>query len=190
MGEAISSYTPQLLQLAQAALNDEDPEVQSNAAYFIGTLTSSTSQDLSSQYGAIFSSLTNLFTLKNEKKETFRARDNACGAIARMILKNRAAVPVEQVLPGVISALPLTQDFEPYTPLFECFFRLAGENDQTLANNLDALLPVFAKVLQAQTSAKDEISRPLAASTQSRLVELIRVLPGDRVQAAGLSQYI
>lgn len=190
MGEAITSYTPQLLQLAQAALGDEDPEVQSNAAYFIGTLTSASSQDLSSQYGAIFASLQNLFVLKNDKKETFRARDNACGAIARMILKNRAAVPIDQVLPPVIAALPLTQDFEPYTPLFECFFRLAGENDVTLANNLDGLLPIFSKVLQDQTSAQDEISRPLAASTQSRLLELIRALPADRVQAAGLSQYL
>lgn len=190
MGEAITSYTPQLLQLATAALNDEDPEVQSNAAYFIGTLTSSSGQDLSSQYGTIFASLQNLFNLKNDKKESYRARDNACGAVARMIMKNRAAVPVEQVLPGVVSALPLTQDFEPYTPLFECFFRLASENDQTLVNSLDALLPVFSKVLQDQTNAKDEISRPLASSTYNRLLELIRALPGDRVQAAGLSQYI
>lgn len=190
MGEAITSYTPQLSQLAQAALADEDPEVQSNAAYFVGTLTSASSQDLSSQYGPIFALLQNLFAPKNDKKETMRARDNACGAIARMILKNRSAVPIEQVLPPVIAALPLTQDFEPYTPLFECFFRLASEHDATLASNLDGLLPVFAKVLQDQTSAKDEISRPLAASTHSRLLELIRALPADRVQAAGLAQYI
>lgn len=97
---------------------------------------------------------------------------------------------VFQVLPHVIAALPLTQDFEPYTPLFECFFRLASENDQTLVAHLDALLPVFSKVLQAQIAAKDEAAQPLAPSTHTRLLELIRALPADRVQSAGLSQYL
>lgn len=97
MGDAITSYTPQLSQLALAALNDEDSEVQSNAAYFVGTLVSASSQDLSPQYGQAFGSLQGLFNLKSDRKEAVRARDNACGAIARMILKNKAAVPIEQV---------------------------------------------------------------------------------------------
>lgn len=107
-----------------------------------------------------------------------------------MMLKNQGAVPIEQVLPPVIAALPLQQDFESYTNLFEVFFRLASENNATLIGHLDQLTAVFADVLAKQKSAKSEAAQPLAESTHARLLELVRALPEDKVQAAGLSQYL
>lgn len=190
MGPAITSYTPQLLELGLRGLADGDAEVQSNAAFLVGTLATSSGTDLSGQYRQMLSALQPLFNVSGDKKETIRARDNACGAIARMMLKNQAAVPVDQVLPPVIAALPLQQDFEPYTNLFEVFFRLASENNATLIGHLDQLTAVFADVLAKQKSAKNEAAQPLAAPTHARLLELVRALPGDKVQAAGLNQYL
>jgi hypothetical protein len=190
MGPAITSYTPQLRELGLRGLADADAEVQSNAAFLVGTLVSSSSTDLSGQYGQMLSALQPLFSIKEDKKETIRARDNACGAIARLILKNQAAIPVEQVLPPLIAALPLQQDFEPYTNLFEVFFRLASENNPTLVAHLDQITAVFAHVLAAQKSAKNEAAEPLAKETHARLLELVRALPADKVQNAGLNQYL
>lgn len=190
MGPAITSYTPQLLELAVRGLADEDSEVKSNAAFLAGCLVQASSTDLSPQFGQIFGSLQGLFSVPDEKKESLRARDNACGAIARLMLKNQGAVPVDQVLPPVIAALPLQQDYEPYSVLFELFFQLASSGNQTFINNLDPLLVVFAQVLSTQTTAKTEAAQPLAASTHQKLLELIRALPQERVQAAGLAQYI
>ena len=190
MGSAITSYTPQLLELGLRGLADSESEVQSNAAFLVGCIATSSNTDLSRQYGQILAALQPLFNVNDDKKDSIRARDNACGAIARLMLKNQAAIPVEQVLPPLIAALPLQQDFEPYTNLFEVFFRLASENNPTLIGHLDQLTAVFAHVLAAQRSAKNEAAQPLAESTHARLLELVRALPADKVQNAGLNQYL
>ena len=191
LGEMITSYTPQLLQLGLEALADADSEVTSNAAFLVGTLVSSSSTDLSDQYGRILSALQPLFIIKEDKaKETIRARDNACGTVARMILRDPEAVPLEQVLPSVIAALPLQHDFEPYTNLIEVFFNLTSAKHALLGTYLDQLLVAFAQVLNKQTQAKNESAQPLGSASHARLLELIRILPADKVQSAGLQQYL
>lgn len=190
MGPNITSYTPQLLQIGLAALADADSEVTSNAAFLVGTLVSVSSTDLSGQYSTLLGALEPLFYPKDDKKESIRARDNACGAIARMVTKNQAAVPLERVLPPIIAALPFTQDTEPYTSVFEMFFTLFAQNNQVLLGSVDQLLPAFGKVLEEQRSAKNEAAQPLAATTHASLLELVKALPGDKVQAAGLQQYL
>ena len=93
-------------------------------------------------------------------------------------------------MPPVIASLPLTQDFEPYTTLFECFYTLLSSSNPVLVANLDHLLSVFSQVLHTQTTATAETAQPLAAVTHAKLLDLIRALPRDKVEAAGLTQYI
>ena len=190
MGQAITPYTAQLMQLGMLALADEHAEVTSNAAFFVGCLVYASSNDLSGEYTRILAALQSLFMVKPNDKDSLRARDNACGAVARLILKNPNAVPLEQVLPPVLAALPLTQDNEPYTNLVECFFSLLSSGNPTLIAHIDQLLSIFGQVLATQTSAKTEAARPLAAVTHAKLLDLLRALPQDRVQAAGLTQYL
>lgn len=190
MGSSITSYTPQLLQLGLQGLADEHAEVTSNAAFLVGTLVQSTTTDLSRQFPQLLAALQPLFTLKSQDKDSVRARDNAVGAVSRLILKNPAAVPLQQVLPPVLGAMPLVQDMEPYTPFFEAVFTLFSANNPVLVAHLDQLIQVFAQVLATQASAKNEAAQPLAAETHAKLLQLIRALPQDKVQAAGLTQYL
>merc|ERR1711939_566140 len=104
MGPAIQPYTSQLLQLGVQGLQDDDFEVKSNAAYLVGTIISSSPENLSGQYGQVFGVLQPLFSAADDKKEVIRARDNACGAVARMILKGGEALPLDQILPPLIAA--------------------------------------------------------------------------------------
>ena len=53
--------------------------------------------DLSAHYGTILSSLFPLFDRETDSADSNQACDNACGAVARLILKNVDAVPLEQV---------------------------------------------------------------------------------------------
>src|SRR5262245_44060414 len=103
MGSSIDSYTSQLLQLGLQGLNDDDFEVKSNAAYLVGTVITASSQNLSDQYNQILGSLQPLFASTSDKKEVIRARDNACGTVARMILKGGDSLPLDQILPPVIA---------------------------------------------------------------------------------------
>lgn len=120
------------------SLSDPEAEVQSNGAFAMGTLIFHTQTDLTPHYPSILQALHPLFkaTSPGGPVRMENARDNACGAVARMILKNIDAVPLEQVrfffsffflrlhpfkliptphffqvLPIFVQALPLTRDF-------------------------------------------------------------------------------
>lgn len=191
MGADVDPFLSRMLHIALIALADEEFHVNTNGAFLVGTLVTSTSQDLSSQYGQFLSGLQRLFIIDEGKKgDSLRARDNACGTVARMVLRNASAVPLESVLPPLIGYLPLDQDFEPYPNLIEMFFQLFQSQNPVLAGKLDQLLHAFGQVLQTQTSAETESAGPLTASTHARLLELLKALPQKRVKAAGLQQYM
>jgi importin-4 len=188
MKVAITPFTEPLLELFYRALSDPDAEVQSNAAFAVGMLVESTEQDLSPQYLPLLGALRPLFNVTLESSSArLNARDNAAGAVARFILKNTSAVPLDQVLPVLLSALPLQNDFLENRPIFQAIFYLFRTNPQSLHPHIDKLLPVFAHVLDP--SGADQISSEI----RSELIELIRALAAEnpgRVQAVGLSAFV
>lgn len=105
---AVGPFTEQLLQLGLRAVADEDVEVRSNAAFFLGSLVFWTNSDITPHYIDILKGLQPLFTVpdNSSKEKSERAKDNAAGAIARMILKNKASLPLEQVLQPTTSPFP------------------------------------------------------------------------------------
>lgn len=94
---AVTPFTEPLFTLLLQACTDAeaDIDVKTNAAFALGTLIEASEQQLAGQYGAVLSALHPLFETSGEEEKG--ARDNACGAVARMIVKNAAAVPLEQV---------------------------------------------------------------------------------------------
>jgi hypothetical protein len=105
------------------------------------------------------------------------------GAVSRLIVRNTAAVPLDQVLPVVINALPLRHDFLENPPVFKAIFHLFGTNPQALHPYSDKLLEVFRAVLEP--SVLDQIND----ETRAGLIELIGALnkeAPEKVQAAGL----
>lgn len=93
----VTSQTETLFQLGMNGLADPDLDVRSNAAFAIGSLVAQTEKNLSSQYLAILQRLAPLFDRTTDTAESNQACDNACGAVARLILKNADALPMDQV---------------------------------------------------------------------------------------------
>lgn len=188
MKSEITATTEPLLELFYEALSDEDPEVQCNAAFAMGLLVEHSQKDLSPQYHHLLSALHPLLkTPPNSPSTRLKAHDNALGAISRLIVRNTAAVPLDQVLPVVIGALPLRHDFLENPPVFRAVFHLFGTNPQALHPYSDRLLEVFRVVLEptALSQINDE--------TRARLIELISVLnkeAPEKVQAAGLGPFV
>ena len=77
------------------------------------------------QYGSILSVLHPLF----ENQSFPGTTDNASGAVARLILAHPNAVPLDQVLPVFLNALPLKSDFAENEPVFESLFYLFRANN-------------------------------------------------------------
>jgi hypothetical protein len=117
MGAGVAPFTEVLLKLLLHRLSDEDPETKSNAAYAIGLLIfhSTNSAAYLPSFNTILSKLEPLL-------QTRRARtlDNACGCVSRMIMAHQDKVPVDDILPVMVDLLPLTEDYEENTPIFDC----------------------------------------------------------------------
>ena len=120
-------------------------------------------------------------------KAAFNARDNAAGAVSRLILANPSLVPLDTVLPVLYSALPLEHDPLEYRPLFRALFSLYGQNPAYLISYIDTLIPVFARVLDP--NLPDEIGTENRAGLLQLLTQINGLVPG-RLEAAGLGVFL
>lgn len=187
MKTAITPCTEALLQLFFEALSDEDAEVQSNAAFAIGLLVEHSSLDLSPHYMHVLAALRPHFTVApNPPAAKLNARDNAAGAVSRMIVRNTSAVPLDQVLPVLFAALPLKNDYLENRPVFQAIFHLFRSSPTVIVPYIDQLLPVFAFVLEP---GPDQ----LGDETRIELLNLISAINSEnpaKIQASGLSFHV
>jgi importin-4 len=188
MKEAVTPHTELLLDLFYRALSDPDAEVQTNAAFASGLLVEHSQVDLSPQYLHLLAAFRPLFTIPADAPTAnVNARDNAVGAVSRMIYKNTAAVPLDQVLPILFGAVPLTQDHLENRPLFRTIFHLFKTQPQALHPYLDKLVSLFAYVLDP--NAPDQIGDEVRAELISLLAVLYQEVP-EKIRAAGLTPFV
>ncbi len=188
MKSSVTPYTQTLMDLFYRALSDEEPEVQCNAAFASGLLIEHSEVDLTAQYLQILAALRPIFdTALDAPSAKLNARDNAVGAVARMIVKNTAAVPLDQVLPVFLEALPLRNDYLENRPVFRAIFHLFKTQPALLHPQLDKLLQVFAFVLDPTSS--DQIGDEVRAELIGLIGLLNREEPA-KVQAAGLTAFV
>ncbi|GAA97754.1 uncharacterized protein L969DRAFT_277116 [Mixia osmundae IAM 14324] len=181
----VTPYTQPFYDLFIAALLDQNLDLRSNAAYAIGCLVLHSRADLSAAYSIILQRLQPLFQLDDMSADANQARDNASGSVARLILKNAAALPMDQVLPVLFSAMPLREDFRENEKLFEAFQMLVQTQNPALTPHISQLLQIISQVLSAQETASED-EKPLTQEGYTRVVEIVRRLPAQQAQAAGL----
>ncbi|KAJ7224327.1 armadillo-type protein [Mycena pura] len=188
MKGAITPSTEPLLELCFKALGDPEADVLSNAAFAVGVLIENTDMDLTPQYLPVLGALRPLFNVQPDSPpNALNAKDNAAGAAARMIMRNVAAVPLDQVLPVLIGALPLQNDMLENRPVFRALFFLFRTNGAVLRPYIGSLLPVFAHVLDP--NAPDQVGDEIRAE----LIQLIGALNAEdpgAIQAAGLGVFV
>ncbi|KAH8081339.1 ARM repeat-containing protein [Cristinia sonorae] len=188
MKGAITPFSETLLELFYRALSDPDPEVQTNACFAAGLLIEHSETDLSAQYLHLLSALRPIFNIPQDAPAPrLNARDNAVGAVARLIKRNVAALPLDQVLPVFFEAMPLKNDYLENRPAFGAIFLLFNTQPQVLGAYLERLLQIFAFVLDP--SGPDMVGDEIRA----QLISLIGVLNASnpaQIQAAGLSPFV
>jgi len=161
---AITPYTEEILKVLMAGLKDENNEVNSNAAYSIGILCEYTQLDISNYYPEILSSLSPLFN-STSLPQTI---DNACGAVARLLLRYPNVVPIEQVLPTFFNALPLKSDFEENVPVVKFLQYLFESQNPFVLSNKEALANLFQAMLSPpENQLNDECRAVVLKMAQS-----------------------
>jgi len=188
MGAAISPHTQPLLELFYLALSDSEHTVLSDAAFALGLLVEYSQVDLSQQYLQLLGALRPLFLVSPDSPAVkLNAKDNATGAVARLIVRNTAAIPLNQVLPIFIDALPLKNDYLENRPVFRALFHLFRTNGAALYPFMERLLPVFTHVLDS--SGEEQITEAIRTEL-IHLIALINQEVPEKVQAAGLGRYL
>jgi hypothetical protein len=96
MGYAVAPHLEVLINSAFAGMSDSDSEVRSNAAFFIGVLLQNGNITAYPYFGKALQLLAPMFT--DAKGTLPNLLDNACGAVARMILAAPNVVPIPEVI--------------------------------------------------------------------------------------------
>jgi hypothetical protein len=180
----VTQFTQQLLEIISRGLRDEEPDVRSNAAFASGVLVENSQADLSPHYLALLTALQPFFSVPDHSAPAvYNARDNAAGAISRMIIKNAAAVPLDQVLPVIISVMPLRFDTLENKAVYGAIFTVYRAQPDLLAPHLDHLLQAFAYNL-LDASHEDDLTDETKAELRA-LIDHLKTQYPDKVAAAG-----
>lgn len=187
MKGAITPFTQDILALLSRSLSDEEASVRSNSAFAAGVLIEHSGVDLTQHYQSLLTALQPFFAKHAEEPEDVKtARDNACGCLARMIMKSPEAVPLDQALPILFSSLPLENDLAEWTPVLLCLVQLVQANQAQGLQYLDTILQLFHHVL----SSEDDV---LGGKLRGQLVSFISQLhtqAPEKVAQYGLEAYL
>ncbi|KAM2375818.1 hypothetical protein ACFXTH_044532 [Malus domestica] len=113
-------------------------------------------------YGDI---LRGLYPLFGESEPDDAVRDNAAGAVARMIMVHPESIPLNQVLPVFLKVLPLKEDREESMTVYSCVSTLVLSSNAQILFLVPDLVNVFAQVVASpvETSeVKAQIGRAFA----------------------------
>lgn len=189
MKSAITPFTTDILSLLSRGLQDEEIGIRSNAAFASGVLVEHSQEDLSQHYQALLGAIRPLFDLPRaeSKDENLQASDNACGCLGRLIIKNQAAVPLEQALPVLMDALPLKKDAAEWSPVLVALMGLIQGNNGQALHYIDTILVIMRHALQAD--GEDAIGSLLRGQVVA-FVSAIHATAPEKVVAAGLQPFL
>ncbi|CAN6295687.1 unnamed protein product [Urochloa humidicola] len=153
MGAPISAYVDKIMPLVLKELASSDATNRRNAAFCVGEICKNGGAAALKCYGDILRSLHNLFS-NSESDDA--VRDNAAGAIARMIMVQPQSIPLNQVLPVFIKALPLKEDHEESMPVYSCICSLLLSSHPQILPLVPDVIHVFAQVVVSQDES-DEV---------------------------------
>merc|ERR1712071_516096 len=128
------------------AIRDEDSEIRNNAVFGLGELVLHGRELLFPNYSQILQILS--VTLSREDHNL--VLDNICAAIARLIVVNINAVPMDQVFPVFMGKLPMREDFEENTWILKVFVYLLQNGHPLCATHLPQILNVVSVITTQQ----------------------------------------
>lgn len=165
MKQEISNFTEQLMQIFLHRLDDSDIEVRSNAAFGAGLLCyySQNEAIVAAAYPAITEKLQRLLKKVDESNGDNNSRGlaNACGCVSRMAIKSPSNIDISEVVPALLSHLPLVDGMEENTPIFELIVELVRNNEPTIISMRERLVEILAGVfVQEQAARAEAANRP------------------------------
>ncbi|KAF5444081.1 hypothetical protein F2P56_036585 [Juglans regia] len=159
MGSPIAGYVDRVMPLVLKELTSSEATNRRNAAFCVGELCKNGGESALKYYG---DTLRGLYPLFGESEPDNAVRDNAAGAVARMIMVHPESVPLNQVLPVFLKVLPLKEDHEESITVYSCVSTLVLSSNPQILSLVPELVNLFAQVVvspEETSEAKAEVGR-------------------------------
>ncbi|KAI3755213.1 hypothetical protein L1987_55009 [Smallanthus sonchifolius] len=143
MGAPIAAYVDAIMPLVLKELASSSETNRRNAAFCVGELCKNGGASSLKYFGDVLRALYPLF---GESEPDDAVKDNAAGAVARMIMAHQESIPLNQVLPVFVKGLPLKEDREESMPVYSCICNLVLSSNPQIAPLVPDLVNVFAQV--------------------------------------------
>nr|GMD08885.1 importin-4 [Ipomoea batatas]GMD10099.1 importin-4 [Ipomoea batatas] len=143
MGAPIANYIDVVMPLVLKELASPEPTNRRNAAFCAGELCKNGGESVLKYYGQV---LHGLYPLFGESEPDNAVRDNAAGAVARMIMVHPESIPLNQVLPVFLKVLPLKEDQEESMAVYSCICNLVLSSNSQILSLVPELVNIFAQV--------------------------------------------
>lgn len=144
------AYVDTLIPILQAGLSDPMEAVRRNSAFCLGVLCQTAAKVMVPNYLQVLQWLYPLCIRPAHQESTDVGGadiDNSLSAVARMINTSPDTIPLAQVLPVMLAALPLRADHLEGAIIYGCFNTLLQAGNPAALAILPQFLNVFAQVL-------------------------------------------
>ncbi|GFU48669.1 importin-4 [Nephila pilipes] len=166
----VKPYITHLQPVFLSGMKEDNEEVRSNAVYGLGVLAQNAGDLVFDQYPMYLQALSNMIAAE----EDARAKDNICGAVARLMQTNVGGVPLDTVFPVFLQSLPLKEDFEENATVFECLNYLHSIRNEQFFQNIPQILKH-----SSETVLNDKINEKTIALIRSLVNSIYLEFPTD-----------
>ncbi|CAI5728767.1 unnamed protein product [Peronospora destructor] len=187
LGPAALGFVESVFPVVLQGLASDNYVLKANSAFCMGILAELSGDKLVSAYEQMLQALRPLFESAGNDEVVI---DNACAAVARMIIAGGANMPLEAVLPVFLGALPLKTDMDESPVCFRCLNGLVSSQNPVALNMMPQVLDVYAKALAPTSSVEEETQvevkvcvRGLLQAYKAQMKEVIARMSPD-AQAA------
>eukprot|EP01124_Arcella_intermedia_P013089 TRINITY_DN1949_c0_g1_i1.p1 TRINITY_DN1949_c0_g1~~TRINITY_DN1949_c0_g1_i1.p1 ORF type:complete len:1078 (+),score=300.19 TRINITY_DN1949_c0_g1_i1:190-3234(+) len=164
IGAAIKEKLDTVMQIALAVMRDPHPPTQSNACYLCGITCEIGGAAAVKFYTDIFNLLGTLL----QQVGCPELVDNSCAVIARIISTSAASVPLplDQLLPTLLSNLPLKKDFNENKVVYGAIHNLFKAQHPMIAPLIPKIIHLYSVQLNNPT-IQNEVKEEMAAMVKA-----------------------
>lgn len=162
-GEGIKEFwKPIFLPAILAGLSDEDFSVKRNAAFCAGVCCEALGGFVVPDYPQILQAISPIFNINPTEGDSAAACvDNATAGVSRMIMASPPSVPLPQVLPVLLKALPLKNDMTENETVYKCLLGLLSMNNQEALALKSEFRRIFVEATADESQVDDETKAKL-----------------------------
>ncbi|XP_031497827.1 uncharacterized protein LOC116262518 [Nymphaea colorata] len=185
MGSPIALYVERIMPLVLKEIASSEATNRRNAAFCVGELCKNGGEPAVKYYNDILRGLYPMFG----DSEVDAVRDNAAGAVARMIMTQPQLIPLNQVLPVLLKALPLKDDLEESMPVYGCLCSLIVSSNPEIRSFIPEVIRVFGQIVMSSeesSEVKAQVGRAfchLVSCYGDQIQPIMGSLPPDQANA-------